>query len=111
MPMSKEDQKLREYARAESQRALRDGRLTRRDCEHCRSEKSEMHHPDYRKPLVVMWLCRKCHIREHQASGGWGVGDRAQRFSHQMRPLTLEESGAAWLALHAYREMKAQGRL
>jgi hypothetical protein len=31
-------------------------------CEGCFEDKPlDKHHPDYRKPLKVIWLCRKCH--------------------------------------------------
>lgn len=25
-----------------------------------------MHHPDYSKPLEVVWMCRPCHLAEHK---------------------------------------------
>lgn len=43
--------------------ALRDGRLVRQSCEVC-GAKAQAHHDDYRRPLVVRWLCFK-HHREH----------------------------------------------
>lgn len=42
--------------------ALRDGRLIRLPCEVCNNPKSQAHHPDYRSPLKVNWLCRKHHL-------------------------------------------------
>lgn len=36
------------------------------NCILCGKEcKTEAHHPDYSKPLDVMWICRKCHIDIH----------------------------------------------
>lgn len=45
--------------------AIRGGRLTRLPCEVCGDEKSQAHHPDYRSPLNVIWLCFKHHREEH----------------------------------------------
>ena len=47
--------------------AVRDGRLTRPDtCTKCGSTtKIQGHHPDYSKPLDVVWLCYRCHMNEH----------------------------------------------
>ena len=37
-----------------------------RPCEHCGSEERiEKHHPDYSKPLLVIFLCKTCHVTEH----------------------------------------------
>lgn len=43
--------------------ALRDGKLQRQElCEGCGLPKDlEKHHPDYTKPLLVLWLCKPCH--------------------------------------------------
>lgn len=31
-------------------------------CEGCfKPKKLDRHHPNYKKPLLVVWLCRKCH--------------------------------------------------
>jgi hypothetical protein len=47
-------------------RAVRSGRLTPTPCVQCGCEKTVAHHPDYNKPLDVVWLCQPCHIAIHQ---------------------------------------------
>lgn len=35
-------------------------------CQRCEEKLyTEAHHPDYSKPLCVMWLCKSCHQLEH----------------------------------------------
>ena len=46
-------------------RAIAKGVLIRQPCERCGKEKTDAHHPDYSKPLEVVWLCRSCHKKEH----------------------------------------------
>jgi len=41
--------------------AIRDGNLVRQPCIECGDLKVEAHHPDYSKPLEVIWLCRSHH--------------------------------------------------
>ncbi len=38
-----------------------------RACQDCgrTDERLDAHHPDYSKPLDVMWLCRPCHGKQH----------------------------------------------
>lgn len=43
------------------------GKIRRQNCQECGSEKSERHHPDYDNPRRVVWLCRDCHVKHHQA--------------------------------------------
>jgi len=47
--------------------ALYTGKLIRpTNCEKCNEIKPlEGHHEDYSKPLEVMWLCKKCHCKQH----------------------------------------------
>jgi hypothetical protein len=51
-------------ARRAAHSALKSGLLHREPCYFCGSTRDmEMHHPDYSRPLMVYWLCRKCHRR------------------------------------------------
>lgn len=45
--------------------SLKSGVLTKAPCVSCGSEKSQAHHEDYSKPLLVVWLCAKCHRARH----------------------------------------------
>lgn len=51
-------------------KALLSGNLTRKPCEQCGAEQTQAHHPDYSKPLDVLWLCRDCHRIEHSRLRG-----------------------------------------
>ena len=59
-------------SRNAAKRALASGRLRRPDrCQACGQPPSaalriEMHHPDYARPLDVVFLCSLCHGRAHQ---------------------------------------------
>lgn len=49
--------------------ALKKGRLTKPSlCQCCGAapKRMEMHHPDYSKPLEVLFLCSKCHGKAHR---------------------------------------------
>jgi len=36
-------------------------------CQRCNQQQNlEGHHPDYSKPLEVLWLCKNCHIKAHK---------------------------------------------
>jgi hypothetical protein len=47
------------------QGALASGRLRKCPCSACGASRVEAHHPDYTKPLEVVWLCRKHHLALH----------------------------------------------
>lgn len=55
-------------ARIKANRALRNavqaGRITRQPCWVC-GEKAVAHHPDYDRPLDVVWLCQPHHKQAH----------------------------------------------
>lgn len=63
-PLS-ESHKKRDAARSYAGEYKRRGKLTPEPCRICGAEKAEMHHPDHELPLVVVWLCRKCHLSWH----------------------------------------------
>ena len=48
--------------------AIKNGTIERPvTCSKCGcTGKIEGHHRDYNKPLDVVWLCRRCHMEEHQ---------------------------------------------
>jgi len=45
--------------------ALKKGILVKQPCFIC-GEKAEAHHPDYSRPLDVVWLCSSHHRQAHQ---------------------------------------------
>lgn len=49
--------------------AIRDGVVTRGNCEICGEEKTHAHHDDYAKPLDVRWLCPTHHSQWHAENG------------------------------------------
>lgn len=46
-------------------RAVRAGDLLPERCAKCGRRRTEAHHPDYRRPLFVVWLCRRHHVEAH----------------------------------------------
>lgn len=46
--------------------AKRTGKIKQEPCEICGALKVEAHHPDYTKPLEVVWLCDYHHKEEHK---------------------------------------------
>lgn len=64
------ERRKRHNARAALRYAVRSGRLSRpRSCGRCGrvTPKIHGHHPDYDRPLEVLWLCVRCHADEHRA--------------------------------------------
>lgn len=59
--------RMRHEARWQARRAVASGKIKKIPCVKCGERKSEMHHPDYYKPLDVVWLCVKCHDAEHRS--------------------------------------------
>lgn len=46
--------------------AVSSGKVVKLACERCGDIKTQGHHPDYSKPLKVIWLCRKHHGEIHR---------------------------------------------
>lgn len=62
----------RERFRSAFARAVRRGDLVRPEsCSRCHEKRDPIHghHPDYTKPLEVIWLCETCHFDEHRQIG------------------------------------------
>jgi hypothetical protein len=58
--------RMKNKARKSARYALKAEHLLKCDCEICGSAESQMHHENYLLPLVVTWLCRKCHTAVHK---------------------------------------------
>lgn len=46
--------------------ALKRGLIIQEPCQECGDPNSEAHHPDYDRPMDVVWLCRAHHKAEHR---------------------------------------------
>lgn len=56
---------IQKQAHAVLRRARRAGLIKRQPCEVCDSPNSHAHHPDYSKPLDIVWLCAPHHQQMH----------------------------------------------
>lgn len=64
------------YARSILNIAVSEGKIVRQPCSVCGSTfKVEGHHEDYRKPLEVIWMCRKHHNEVHNSKKGADHGE------------------------------------
>ena len=50
------------------QKLVNQGIIKREPCSVCGNERSVVHHPDYTKPLEVVWLCQKHHTATHRST-------------------------------------------
>lgn len=62
------EQKRKDACRSYANQYKRRGKLVQEPCAVCGEEDTEMHHPDYDKPLQVVWLCRPCHLAHHNGT-------------------------------------------
>lgn len=60
------EQRQKDNARSHANQYQRRGKLKPEPCLRCGSPWPEKHHPDYSRPLEVVWLCRPCHLKEHR---------------------------------------------
>lgn len=56
---------IKNNARSQANASLKRGEIVKNDCEVCKNPNSQMHHPDYGSPTIVVWLCRACHLYLH----------------------------------------------
>lgn len=52
-------------ANGKLRRAVQSGRVQKLPCLICGDDKSVGHHPDYSRPLDVVWLCQAHHMQTH----------------------------------------------
>ena len=55
---------IKRFATVAVNNAIRDGKLQKLPCFIC-GNKAEAHHPDYTRPLDVIWLCNQHHREVH----------------------------------------------
>jgi hypothetical protein len=72
--------------------AVRSGQLIPQPCEVCGDLPSEAHHPDYRKKLIVRWLCLVHHREADKSLGRKRRTDT--NFSYNVSP-DIHHAGAA----------------
>jgi transposase-like protein len=74
-------------ARLAVQLAVEKGLMKRGEkCESCGSlDNIEGHHDDYNKPLVVRWLCHKCHFDWHLKNKAIPANDAATLYANKRR--------------------------
>ena len=61
-----EEQRLKDNARSYAYVYLKRGKIKKQPCKRCKSQNSQMHHPNYKKPLLIIWLCGSCHQLLHK---------------------------------------------
>ena len=57
--------RIRFLARWYAKRMTNNGTIKQQSCALCGNEKSQRHHSDYNKPLLIVWLCVDCHRKLH----------------------------------------------
>lgn len=101
------EQRAKDNARSYAGVYKRRGVLVPKPCEECGEPDSEMHHPDYSKPLEVVWLCRPCHHALHKAQEVHGapVARRTSTFGWIPKPMKKEVTWRDFLSEYETKEM------
>lgn len=60
------EERFKVSARQKLNYAVKKGVVKKKPCKKCGDINSHGHHPDYNKPLVVVWLCRTHHGEIHR---------------------------------------------
>jgi hypothetical protein len=63
---SKEKHATKHHVRVDTNILVATGKIKKQPCAVCGSERAEKHHPDYFRPIYVVWLCRQHHADEHR---------------------------------------------
>ena len=66
--LTDEERRLRHNTRRITRRAIKSGKLVPQPCKVCGCVDVEAHHPDYSKPIDVVWLCAEHHREIHRAT-------------------------------------------
>lgn len=59
------DQRAKDTARSYASVYRARGQMTAWPCQDCGGPGQVMHHPDYSRPLAIIWLCEPCHGIRH----------------------------------------------
>lgn len=57
---------LAAWAHSALRSAVKRGLVERLPCEVCGAEPADAHHPDYLRPLLVRFMCPRCHRAHHR---------------------------------------------
>jgi hypothetical protein len=63
-----QEQRFKDNCRSYANAYKHTGKLIPQPCA-CGAATVEMHHPDYSRPLHVIWMCRACHLELHRCDG------------------------------------------
>lgn len=60
------EQRKKMNARSYAHVYVKRGKLKKEPCKICGNLDSQIHHPNYDKPIDIIWLCRKHHLELHK---------------------------------------------